>query len=193
MFCPGCERALDCASSPGKALMGDALYCAVRAFARLWIWIFFRRILVRHLERVPLRGPVLLAMNHPNNLIDALIIGAIIRRKIHYLATAALFENPFLAAFLGAMGVIQIHRRQDTAEPTERNAAAFEACYQALDAGAVIGKARRMPNRGCSASGPEPPGSCSRPRRDTADGSASVSFLSGSRSPLGSPSGARSS
>ena len=119
--------------------MGDALYCAVRAFARLWIWIFFRRILVRHLERVPLRGPVLLAMNHPNNLIDALIIGAIIRRKIHYLATAALFENPFLAAFLGAMGVIQIHRRQDTAEPTERNAAAFEACYQALDAGAVIG------------------------------------------------------
>ncbi len=119
--------------------MGDALYFVVRAFVQLWIWIFFRRIQVRHLERVPPRGPVVLAVNHPNNLIDTLVIGTIIHRKIHYLATATLFRNPFLAPFLRRMGVIPIHRRQDAADTAERNVTAFEACYHALDAGAVIG------------------------------------------------------
>ena len=119
--------------------MGDALYFVVRAFVQLWIWIFFRRIQVRHLERVPPRGPVVLAVNHPNNLIDTLIIGTIIHRKIHYLATATLFRNRFLAAFLRSMGVIPIYRRQDAADTAERNVTAFEACYRALDAGAVIG------------------------------------------------------
>ncbi len=105
--------------------MGDALYFAFRAFVRLWIWIFFRRIQVRHSERVPLRGPAVLAMNHPNNLIDTLIIATIIRRKIHYLATASLFEHRLLAVFLRTMGVMPLHRRQDTADPAERNVAAF--------------------------------------------------------------------
>jgi len=119
--------------------MGDALYFVVRAFVQLWIWIFFRRIQIRHLERVPPRGPVVLAVNHPNNLIDTLIIGTIIHRKIHYLATATLFRNRFLAAFLRSVGVIPIHRRQDAPETAEGNVTAFEACYRALEAGAVIG------------------------------------------------------
>ena len=54
----------------------DRPYRAVRAVARFWIWFFFRSIEVRHPERVPRAGPVLLAINHPNNLIDSLIVGA---------------------------------------------------------------------------------------------------------------------
>lgn len=119
--------------------MGDAIYFVFRAFVKLWIWIFFRRIQVHHSRRVPLRGPVVLAINHPNNLIDTLIIGTLIRRKIHYLATATLFQNPLLAAFLRQMGVIPISRRQDAPDTAERNVRAFEACYRALEAGAVIG------------------------------------------------------
>ncbi len=72
-------------------------------------------------ERVPPSGPVLLCINHPNNLIDSLLVGAVLRRKVHYLATAALFRNPLLARFLRACGAIPVYRtpgrsRQDGPE-----------------------------------------------------------------------------
>jgi 1-acyl-sn-glycerol-3-phosphate acyltransferase len=47
---------------------------------------------------------VLLCINHPNNLIDSLPVGSVLPRKVHYLATSALFRNPFIARFLVALG-----------------------------------------------------------------------------------------
>ncbi len=116
----------------------DPLYAAVRLVARFWIWFFFKSVEVRHRERVPARGPVLLCVNHPNNLIDSLLVGAVLPRKVHYLATAALFRNPILARFLSAMGVIPVYRREDDPDKMEKNVAAFEACISAFEAGKLI-------------------------------------------------------
>jgi 1-acyl-sn-glycerol-3-phosphate acyltransferase len=91
----------------------DRFYAAVRLIARFWLWFFFKRVDARHSERVPERGPVLLCINHPNNLIDSLLVGAVLTRKAHYLATAALFRNPLLARFLAACGAMPVYRRQD--------------------------------------------------------------------------------
>lgn len=117
----------------------DRLYATVRAAARFWIWFFFRRVDVRHRERVPAAGPVLLCINHPNNLIDSLLVGAVLDRKVHYLATAALFRNPLLARFLRACGAIPVHRRQDDPDRMDRNAEVFAACHRALAEHRVLG------------------------------------------------------
>ena len=53
----------------------DPFYAVVRVIERFWIRFFFERVEVRHPERVPHRGPVLLCINHPNNLIDSLLVG----------------------------------------------------------------------------------------------------------------------
>ncbi len=113
-------------------------YRAVRAIARFWIWFLFRSIEVRHPERVPRAGPVLLAVNHPNNLIDSLIVGARVDRTVHFLATASLFANPLLARFLLAMGAIPVYRRQEDRHHASKNAEAFEACFRTLEGGSVI-------------------------------------------------------
>ena len=91
----------------------DPVYAVVRVIARFWIWFFFERVEVRHPERVPRMGPVLLCINHPNNLIDSLLIGSVLSRKVHYLATAALFRNPLIARLLVALGVIPVYRKAD--------------------------------------------------------------------------------
>ena len=111
----------------------DAFYAVVRMIARFWIWFFFERVEVRHLERVPLTGPVLLCINHPNNLIDSLLVGAVVPRKVHYLATAALFRNRLSARLLVALGVIPVYRRADDPDRTDRNVELFAACHQAFD------------------------------------------------------------
>src|SRR5438132_4321886 len=114
----------------------DGFYRAVRAVARFWLWFFFKAVDVRHPERVPEWGPVLLCINHPNNFIDSLLVGGALGRKVHYLATAALFRNRIVGRFLAACGAIPVHRKEDPppaggaglADPApraERNAGTF--------------------------------------------------------------------
>src|SRR3990172_11934562 len=125
-------------ATPARDAM-NRFYAAVRAVGRFWIWFFFKTVDARHRERVPLAGPVLLCINHPNNLIDSLLVGAVLPRKVHYLATAALFKNPLVARFLLACGAIPVYRKQDLAsQATHANVATFEACARALAAGQLV-------------------------------------------------------
>ncbi len=116
----------------------DGFYRAVRAVARFWLWFFFKAVDVRRPERVPREGPVILCINHPNNFIDSLVVGAAVRRKVHYLATAALFRHPLVARFLLAAGAIPVWRKQDNPEKIDRNADTFAACAAGFEHGALI-------------------------------------------------------
>jgi len=117
----------------------DRFYAVVRLIGRFWVWFFFKHVDVRRPEQLPPRGPVLLCINHPNNLIDSLLVGAVLTRKVHYLATAALFRNPLLARFLTACGAIPVYRKQDDPDKMDRNADTFSACLAALTRGGVVG------------------------------------------------------
>ena len=116
----------------------DAFYRGVRAVARFWLWFFFKSIDVRHPERVPDGGPILLCVNHPNNFIDSLLVGATARRKVHYLATAALFRHRPLARFLLACGAIPVYRKQDDPDKMDRNLDTFAACFATFARGRVV-------------------------------------------------------
>jgi 1-acyl-sn-glycerol-3-phosphate acyltransferase len=117
----------------------DRFYAVVRLIGRFWVWFFFRSVDARRPEQVPPRGPVLLCINHPNNLIDSLLVGAVLPRKVHYLAAAALFRNPILARFLTACGAIPVYRKQDDPDNIDRNVGSFSACLTILEQGGVIG------------------------------------------------------
>ena len=116
----------------------DRAYGAVRGIARFWLWFFFKRMGVRHPERVPTRGAVLLCINHPNNFIDSVVVSTAVRRKVHYLATASLFRNKLLARFLLTMGAIPVYRREDDPAKMDKNAQAFAACFDTLADGRVV-------------------------------------------------------
>lgn len=116
----------------------NASYSAMRAFSRFWVRRFFRDVQVLGKENM-VKGAVIFAMNHPNNLVDSLLVSYAIDRKIHYLATAQLFRNRLLSMFLNNMGVIPVYRKQDSAAHGEKNIATFEACYDILKVGGAIG------------------------------------------------------
>src|SRR6185295_18573203 len=123
------------AASPDRV---DRFYAVVRGIARFWLWFFWKRVDVHAPERVPPSGPVLLCINHPNNLIDSLLVGSVLSRKVHYLATASLFRNALIARFLVALGVIPVYRKADDPDKIDRNRETFAACDQAFDRGRVI-------------------------------------------------------
>src|SRR2546425_4902184 len=116
----------------------DRFYSAVRLVVRFWLWFCFKPVDVRHPERVPADGAVLLCINHPNNLIDSLVVATALRRKVHFLAAAAMFRNPLVARFLRACGAILVYRKEDDPDKMDPNAKAFAACFQALEGGRLI-------------------------------------------------------
>lgn len=122
------------------------LYALLRGIAGIALRWFYRRIDVEGLDRLPARGPLLLVVNHPNALVDALLVGWAMPRRVTLTAKATLFQNETLSRLLRWLGVVPLVRASDarsaetgaTVDP-RRNARAFEALRSVLRRnGAVV-------------------------------------------------------
>ena len=80
--------------------MSMRLYSWLRAFLRLVVSVFFRQLEVVGLEHVPDGGPVIFAGNHPNSLIDPLLIVVSCGRVVRFAAKDVLFRSRFLRPVL---------------------------------------------------------------------------------------------
>jgi 1-acyl-sn-glycerol-3-phosphate acyltransferase len=121
------------------------LYALLRSIAGMALRWFYRRIDVEGLERLPRNAPLLLVCNHPNALVDAMLVAWAVPRRVVLTAKATLFENPLLAAFLNWVGVVPLMRAKDmrdatAAQPTDprRNARAFGALRAVLRRGGAV-------------------------------------------------------
>jgi 1-acyl-sn-glycerol-3-phosphate acyltransferase len=86
---------------------------AVTAFFRVCMRVFFRRIELMGLERIPDGGGVIFAVNHPNGLIDPLFLLCYAPRPISFLAKAPMFHYFFIGPIVRAFEAIPVYRKQD--------------------------------------------------------------------------------
>lgn len=100
------------------------VYALLRRLAGIALRWYYRDIRVCGLERLPRHGPMLVAPNHPNALVDALLVGWVLPRRLLITAKATLFANPVAAWILGALGVLPLRRASD--ERTRLRAAGAE-------------------------------------------------------------------
>ncbi len=114
------------------------IYRFIRGIGRIILAIFFRKIEVRHRERIPSVGPVVFVANHPNSIMDAFVVGVAIPRKVNYIGHSGLFSHPLASKFLKSCGVIPIVRKGEHSDKAD-NTMSFEACYNALENGQTIG------------------------------------------------------
>ena len=98
---------------------------------------FYRRVEDEGLERIPASGPVILAANHNNALVDALVIGALVRRRVRLTAKATLLDHPITRFIVHAVGIVPLRRAKDEAKRSGtveagRNEGAFDAIIDTL-------------------------------------------------------------
>jgi 1-acyl-sn-glycerol-3-phosphate acyltransferase len=113
-------------------------YRVLAWFLRVVTRVFFRQVEVVGLENIPASGPVIFAGNHPNSLIDPILIITTCGRKVHFAAKDTLFKGRIMRAVLGALGAVPIKRRDDHGGATD-NDAAFTAMFGVLGEGGAIG------------------------------------------------------
>jgi glycerol-3-phosphate O-acyltransferase/dihydroxyacetone phosphate acyltransferase len=121
------------------------LYRSLRSAANVALRWYYGDVVVQGAERVPEHGPLLVVANHPNALVDALLVATTLRRRVLLTAKATLFEHPLLAPLLRRVGVVPLRRAADERAAARnggvtpvRNADAFQAVREALRGGSAV-------------------------------------------------------
>lgn len=117
------------------------VYVLLRALLRHALAIFFRRIEIEGKERVPEEGPLLLASNHPNTLIDVLLAAAFLERKVGFVAKAGLFTHPIVGPIIRFLGAVPVERRMDGPiddAARAKNAQVLAACEERVASGGAL-------------------------------------------------------
>ena len=108
------------------------------AFGRIIVRTFFREIVVEGSHHVPSRGPAILTANHPNSLLDPLVLLFLpMPCRLRFVAKASLFSVPVLGWMLRRFRAIPVIRRSDIEGPVDYSVF-FAACIEALAAGDAV-------------------------------------------------------
>ena len=110
----------------------------IRALVRALLAIFYRRVDVMGVERVPATGGLIVAANHQNGLVDPMMLMATLPRTLRPLTKSTLFKHPIVAPFLRLAHAVPVYRRQDAGGAAVDNAETFRAVSDALAAGGAI-------------------------------------------------------
>jgi 1-acyl-sn-glycerol-3-phosphate acyltransferase len=122
------------------------IYSALRWVNGIALHWFYRDIPVTGRNNIPVDAPLLIAVNHQNALVDSLIVGWVIPRRITMTAKATLTDNPLVALLFKTIGVVPLRRisdeaRKSTGIPVDRarNTEAFREILDLLERrGAVL-------------------------------------------------------
>lgn len=122
-------------------------YTVMKPLVQVALRVFFRRLEIRHRDRLQTPGPLLMVSNHPNTLMDPLVVAANRRESIAFLAKSTFFKNPISRAILTSGNSIPIYRRQDVEtegapvtneQMAAQNEATFGKCYDYLGKGGTV-------------------------------------------------------
>lgn len=120
-------------------LIARLLATGVVRAVRFLVWLYHSTIRVSGRERIPVAGPVLFVANHANSLVDPVIIGLTVKRRVRFLAKGPLFETPVIGKLLKAFGMIPVFRQQDDRAQIRRNFESLEKAALSLAAGQAVG------------------------------------------------------
>lgn len=144
------------------------IYVYLNTLARIVFAIYFKQITIEGREHIPKDCPTILAPNHPNTMIDPVLMASIAPGWIHFLANYGLFKHP-ISNFLmtKCFFSIPVKRPKDVA-PGEKinNLATIKQCSKVLE------------NRGTIFMGPEATSYTYRRVRPLKDGISRIALTS---------------
>ncbi|MEL7122305.1 MAG: 1-acyl-sn-glycerol-3-phosphate acyltransferase [Bacteroidota bacterium] len=109
------------------------LYAIVRPFAKIGLSLYFRKIYLTKVDRIPKDKPIILACNHPTAFLEPCILACWLPFGLHFLVRGDVFKRPVFNFVLRALHMLPIYRRRDgDLKSIKNNFSTFDACYEAL-------------------------------------------------------------
>jgi len=137
----GCRRG---SADPGSAyhrVVSRLLGALIRWLVGVLVRLYYPARAVEGAERIPTGKPLVFVLNHPNGLLDPMVLRVVIGRPARFLAKSTLFSNPFNRLAMDAFGCIPVYRAKEAgarAGDASRNDASFARCRAELAAGGAL-------------------------------------------------------
>ena len=119
--------------------LGNLYYYPLKFYVFVASYLYFRKLRVIGRENIPLKGPLIYAINHQNALLDALLLSVISWRNPHFLTRADVFDNKYVDTFLRGLKMLPIYRIRDGYDSIKMNQAIFDTTKDILLRGGVVG------------------------------------------------------
>ena len=107
-------------------------YYMIYPYVKAFFFKFYGKVEVHGLENIPRNEPVIMAPNHQNALMDALILLFSAPQDIVFLARADIFNSRVLAFFLNSMKMLPVFRQRDGASELGKNVDIFDISVDVL-------------------------------------------------------------
>lgn len=107
-------------------------YRCIKFYIKIGLFFYTKKIITVGKENIPKKGAVLFAVNHPNGLLDPLIVTTNVPRDTFYLVRAAAFKNAIANKILRSVHLMPIYRIRDGRKEISKNEAVFKDCFEIL-------------------------------------------------------------
>ena len=110
------------------------IYHFLKLIIKAATFFFFRKIVVTGRKHIPRSGPLIIVCNHPNTIMDPLLVASLCDQRVGFVGNASIFINRFVSGILKYFHVIPIFRKEDVQlneKPDNRKA--FVKCHDYLD------------------------------------------------------------
>lgn len=114
------------------------LYRLLKIPAKLALLFYCRKIIINKKELPESEGPLLLAANHPNSFLDAIILATIFKQPIYSLARGDAFANNFYTKVLFSLKMLPVYRISEGAANLEHNYTTFTACIDIFKKNGIV-------------------------------------------------------
>lgn len=108
------------------------LYYIFKILVKIGFFFYCKKIKISGKENIPKKGAILFASNHPNGLLDPILIASSISRKTYFLVRAGVFEKPLVAKFFDWLGMMPVYRMRDGIRQLSKNNDIFKKCRNLL-------------------------------------------------------------
>ena len=100
--------------------------------------IFCRRVIINKPEFLEKKGPLLLACNHPNSFLDAVILADLCEEPVYSLARGDVFKRPFYQKILKALKMFPVYRTSEGIQNLGINYETFEECKDVFKKNGIV-------------------------------------------------------
>ena len=84
------------------------------------------------------QGPLIIASNHPNSFLDAIILATLFKSPVYSLARGDAFAGKMITKILTSFNMLPVYRVSEGVENLEQNYATFEACQDIFKKNGIV-------------------------------------------------------
>lgn len=107
-------------------------YWLLKNHTAVALHVYFKKIQVVGKEKIPKDIPIILAANHQNAFLDAMLMACFLGRKPYFLTRGGVFENKIANWLLRSLNLMPIYRFRDGMRNMKKNDQVLETCKNLL-------------------------------------------------------------